>query len=50
MSCNKTYAEFGSNDFRYTDSYVIILQVLLSREAEKCLKYRIIKNGKYYFA
>jgi hypothetical protein len=35
MSCNKTYAESGSNDFRYTDSYVINLQVLLLREAEK---------------
>jgi len=35
MSCNKTYAESGSNDFRYTDSYVIILQVLILREAEK---------------
>jgi hypothetical protein len=35
MSCNKTYAESGSKEFRYTDSYVIILQVLLLREAEK---------------
>jgi len=35
MSCNKIYAESGSNYFRYTDSYVIILQVLLLREAEK---------------
>jgi len=41
MSCNKTYAESGSNGFRYTDSYVIILQVLLSREAEKMSKIKL---------
>jgi hypothetical protein len=38
MSCNKTYAESGSNDFRYADSYVIILYVLLLRETEEMPK------------
>ena len=35
MFCNIIYAESGNNDFRYTDSYVVILKVLLLREAEK---------------
>jgi hypothetical protein len=35
MFYNIIYSESGSNDFRYTDSYVVIPQVLLLKEAEK---------------
>ena len=35
MSCNRTYTEPGSNDFRYRDSYVRMVQFLLLKEKEK---------------